>query len=117
MPRTDEETDRSGATRQTVLTVERTDWASLPAGAIAVADSVSTPAPQETHPDPVGIEALVESICRDRGVHWTSRRQVWAVHALTDGSALAALECRPPIPSKPRGPCPLRASAVNQSRS
>ena len=101
MPRTDSETDQTGADRQTVLTVERADWDSLPARAIAVADSVSTLMPRESRPDLVETDAVIESICRDRGIRWAPRRQVWAVHALTNGSVLAALEgvaleCWPP---------------------
>jgi hypothetical protein len=92
MPRTDDEADRIGAAEQVVITVERTDWDSVPARAIAVADAVPTLVPREPQPDVVETEAVIESICRDRGIRWAPRRHVWAVHALTDGSVLAALE-------------------------
>lgn len=92
MPRTDDEEDHIGAANQIVLTVERTDWDSLPARAIAVADSVPTLVPREPRPDPVETEAVIKGICRDRGIRWAPRRHVWAVHVLTSGSVLAALE-------------------------
>jgi hypothetical protein len=108
-PPTDE---HFGAAKPIVATVQRDDWDSLQARAIVVADAATSTAPREAGPDLADAEAVVESICRDRGICWAPRRQVWAVHALTDGSVLAALdgialECWPPGAATPAWSLPV----------
>jgi hypothetical protein len=83
MPRTDEEPEEP-----LLLTARRPDWDAPRAKMITIPDSM----PVAPTTEPVDARVVVEGLCRDRGVHWAPRRRVWAVHALADGSVLAASE-------------------------
>lgn len=74
------------------VAVRRDSWHPPKTRMIRLAGTTETPLATVKEPDLAAARRAVESICADHGSRWNPRRQVWAVHGLSDGRVLAALE-------------------------
>ncbi|MEU4949700.1 PQQ-binding-like beta-propeller repeat protein [Streptomyces lavendulae] len=75
-----------------VTVVDRPDWSAVGKGAIG-SDELAAPAEPAARTDRGGeARALLTELAAATGRTWSVRRRVWAVEALEDGRALAALD-------------------------
>ncbi|GAA3724584.1 hypothetical protein GCM10022225_01860 [Plantactinospora mayteni] len=86
----DEDEARFGST-SLACTIRRDDWDRATSGMLRMPYG-EVPVPDAPRTDPAVAVGIVEGLCRERGLRWAPRREVWAVDALSDDRVVAVLE-------------------------